>query len=132
MDSVSCSDPQLSCCLLLTLLMCALYLLLFLLIFQIVRPGMVAKVIAYGVSQWHPIVSHPTHRCWLSLVVGVSHPTHCCWLSLGLTKIVRSLLWHWVSSSFLEPAYWASNPDSILNDVYEQVTFLSVPQFSHL
>lgn len=59
MDSVSCSDPELSCCLLLTLLLCTLYLLLFLLISQIIRPGTVAKVIAYGVSYWHTLLAHP-------------------------------------------------------------------------
>lgn len=55
-----------------------------------------------------------------------------CWLTLCLTKTVRLLLWHQVSSPFLEPAYLASNPDSTLNDVYKQVVFLSVPQLSSL
>lgn len=51
-------------------------------------------------------------------------------LSLWLTKIVRSFLWNQVSSPCLEPGYPGSNPGSILNNMYEQVTFLSVPQFS--
>lgn len=54
--------------------------------------------------------------------------THCR-LTLDLTKIVRSFLWDQVSSPSLEPGYLASDPDSVLNTVYEQVTFLSVPQF---
>lgn len=49
-------------------------------------------------------------------------------LTMGLTKIVRSFLWDHVSSPSLEPGYLASHPDSILNIVYEQVTFFSVPQ----
>lgn len=105
-DSVSCCDPELSCLLLLSLLVGALYLLFFLLISQLIRPGTVAKVIAYAVSRYHTLSAHP-----------------------GLTKIVRSFLWDQVSSPSLEPGYLASNSDSIFNNVYEQVTFLSGPQF---
>lgn len=55
-DSVSYSDHELSCCLLVTLLMCALYLLLFLLISQIIRPDTFGKVTEYGVNI---LLAHP-------------------------------------------------------------------------